>query len=668
MPDKHALLSASSSHRWLNCPPSARLCENYDDKGSDFAAEGTDAHTLCEYKLKKALGIPAKNPTDNLSWYSAEMEDCANGYAAFVTELVEDAKKSCPDPVVLIEQRLDYSKYVAEGFGTGDCVIIADGTLHIVDYKHGRGVLVEADENPQMKLYALGALELFDCIYDISTVSMTTYQPRRSNVSTFTVPKEELYNWADNATVTVSLNATVYEASYSNSLAIKNGGTTILTVTGLSWSKGTANRTVTLTSAQRTALLNAMATVKSFTGTFALSSFSGSAQIGSISSRTATVQTTAANSAPTLGGFIYEDSNTATKNITEDNRLFIQNHSVLKVTPGTATAKNGATITNYTASCNGLSVSNSTGAALSVGKITKSGNVMVTLTITDSRGYTSGVSKAVIVIPYSKPKVSSITLRRTNDIEAEMQLIFSGSISAVLVNGVQKNSVVYVRYRYEKTNESSYGAFTSILGGTTRSGTSFSYSNLELCNLDANSSYDFHLQVQDKLYSASSLDLYFTVPQGTPLIALRKKKVGINTPNPQATLDVAGSVRVNNSALADFVVQHGTNGIWTFRKWKSGIAECWCRKTVSATLNNNWGPLYTSGSLTALNIAFPFTFSAVPTITANLSCNGVGAFLMVPGSSPGPSTKSTGVYEIGRATSLSSANIFEVNFYVIGKV
>ena len=473
---------------------------------------------------------------------------------------------------------------------------------------------------------------------------------------------------ADNATVTVSLNATVYEASYSNSLAIKNGGTTILTVTGLSWSKGTANRTVTLTSAQRTALLNAMATVKSFTGTFALSSFSGSAQIGSTSSRTATVQTTAANSAPTLDGFTYEDSNTATKNITEDNRLFIQNHSVLKVTPGTANAKNGAFISNYTASCNGLSASNSTGAAITVGKIAKSGGVTVTLSVTDSRGYTAETSQTVTVIPYTKPKISSITLRRTNDIEAEMQLIFSGSISAVSVNGVQKNSVVYVRYRYKKTNESSYGAFTSILGGTTRSGTSFSYSNLELCNLDANSSYDFHLQVQDKLYSASSLDLYFTVPQGTPLIALRKKKVGINTPNPQATLDVAGSVRVNNSALADFVVQHGTNGIWTFRKWESGIAECWCRKTVSATLNNNWGPLYTSGSLTALNIAFPFTFSAVPTITANLSCNGVGAFLMVPGSSPGPSTKSTGVYEIGRATSLSSANNFEVNFYVIGKV
>lgn len=194
---KHALLSASSSHRWLNCPPSARLCEGYDDKGSDFAAEGTDAHALCEFKLRTALGLEAKDPTEDLTWYNSEMEECANGYVAFVMELVEEAKKTCPDPVVLIEQRLDYSKYVEEGFGTGDCVIIADGTLHIVDYKHGRGVLVEADDNPQMKLYALGALELFDCIYDIDTVSMTIYQPRRSNVSTFTIPKDELYEWAD---------------------------------------------------------------------------------------------------------------------------------------------------------------------------------------------------------------------------------------------------------------------------------------------------------------------------------------------------------------------------------------------------------------------------------------------------------------------------------------
>ena len=350
---------------------------------------------------------------------------------------------------------------------------------------------------------------------------------------------------ADNARVTITLNVTVYEPSYINSLAIKSGNTTILTVTGLAWTKGTANRSVTLSSAQRTTLLNWMASMKSFTGTFAVSSFSGSTQIGSTSSKTATVQTTAANSGPALDGFTYADSYTTTKNLTGNDQLFVQNYSTLKVTPGTATAKNGASISNYTASCNGLSSSNTTGSALSVGKIAKSGSVTVTLTVTDSRGYTASVSQTITVIPYAKPKVSSVTLRRTNDIEAEMQLKFSGSISAVTVDGTQKNSVVYVRYRYKKTSESSYGSYTSIYSGTTKSGTSFSYSNLELCSLDANSSYDFHLQIQDKLYSLSSLDLYFTVPQGTPLIALRKKKVGINTPDPQATLDVDGNIHMN---------------------------------------------------------------------------------------------------------------------------
>lgn len=197
MPD-HALLSASSSHRWLHCPPSARLGENYEDRSSDFAAEGTDAHSLCEYKLKAALGMEAKDPTEDLTWFNEEMEECAEAYAAYALELLEDAKKVTPDPIVLIEQRLDFSRYVKEGFGTGDCVIIADGTLNIVDYKHGKGVEVSAIENPQMMLYALGALEIFDGIYDIDTVNMTIFQPRRSNVSTYTISADDLKAWAEN--------------------------------------------------------------------------------------------------------------------------------------------------------------------------------------------------------------------------------------------------------------------------------------------------------------------------------------------------------------------------------------------------------------------------------------------------------------------------------------
>ena len=198
MPPKgHSILSASSSDRWLHCPPSARLCETYEDKGSDYAAEGTDAHALCEYKLLKALGMEATDPTKSLDWYNAEMEDCATGYASFIMELLEDAKQTCSDPVVLIEQRVDFSRWVEQGFGTSDAILISDGTMHVIDYKHGLGILVCAEDNPQMKCYALGALELFDDIYDIDTVSMTIYQPRRQNVSTYEVSKDDLYQWAD---------------------------------------------------------------------------------------------------------------------------------------------------------------------------------------------------------------------------------------------------------------------------------------------------------------------------------------------------------------------------------------------------------------------------------------------------------------------------------------
>lgn len=194
---KHAVLSASSSERWLNCPPSARLCEAYEDRGSDYAAEGTDAHALCEFRMKQALGIPADDPIENLSWYNEEMEDCAAGYAAYVSELLETAKQTCADPVVMIEQRVDFSRWVKEGFGTADCIIIADGVLNICDYKNGQGCLVLAERNPQMMLYALGALEIFDGIYDIDTVRMTIYQPRKSNISVYEMDKADLYEWAN---------------------------------------------------------------------------------------------------------------------------------------------------------------------------------------------------------------------------------------------------------------------------------------------------------------------------------------------------------------------------------------------------------------------------------------------------------------------------------------
>lgn len=352
---------------------------------------------------------------------------------------------------------------------------------------------------------------------------------------------------ADASNVSLTLNTTVYNASYSNYVTIKNGSTVYVSFAARTWSTGTANRTIALSQTERADLLEAMANLKSFTATIELVTKSGDTQIGNTSTCTCTVQTTAANSAPTMTAFTYKDSRSATSAVTGNDQLFIQTYSYLYVTPGTATAKNGASIVKYAATCNGKTYSNTTGAALNLYGIDKSGTLDVVVTATDSRGYTVSSTQKITVIPYAKPKVSEISLRRTNDIEAEMQLIFKGSISPITVDGTQKNSLKYVQYRYKLTSESSYGSYTSILPSVTQSGTSFSFSNLELCSLDANSSYDFHVYIRDQLNTLSAVSLYFTVPQGTPLVALRKKKVGINTPSPEAALHVVGDAKITGA-------------------------------------------------------------------------------------------------------------------------
>jgi len=196
---KHAILSASGAHRWMNCTPSARLEREFADNSGEAAAEGSAAHALAEHKLRKVLKLRSKRPVSQYD--SDEMEAYTDDYVDFVLETIEGLKQTCSDPAILIEQRLNFSRFVPDGFGTGDCVVIGDGSLHIIDLKYGQGVLVHAEDNPQMKLYALGALDLFDGIYDISEVSMTIYQPRRENVSTYTVFKESLYQWAEETLV-----------------------------------------------------------------------------------------------------------------------------------------------------------------------------------------------------------------------------------------------------------------------------------------------------------------------------------------------------------------------------------------------------------------------------------------------------------------------------------
>ena len=199
-PTKHAILSASSSHRWLNCSPSARLEQEFEDRETEAAAEGTAAHALCEHKLRRALKLQSRRKP--ISEYDCdEMDLHTDNYVQFVLETLAEARQHCADPLINIEQRLDFSCYVPDGFGTGDCIIISDKTMHVIDFKYGQGVLVEAEQNPQMMLYALGALRLFDSLYDIDEVAMTIYQPRRENISTWTIAVDAIKTWAENELV-----------------------------------------------------------------------------------------------------------------------------------------------------------------------------------------------------------------------------------------------------------------------------------------------------------------------------------------------------------------------------------------------------------------------------------------------------------------------------------
>lgn len=195
MPNKHAFLSPSSSHRWLNCTPSVMLEQEFPSTAGDAAAEGTAAHELCEHKLKRALRMRSKRPVSDYD--NDDMEDYTDDYVSFVLEQVAFVKQTCKDPVVLIEQRVDFSAYVPEGHGTADCLIVSDKCLHIIDFKYGMGVLVEADGNSQLKCYALGALALFEDLYDFEQVAMSIFQPRRENVCTAHMAVSELKAWAE---------------------------------------------------------------------------------------------------------------------------------------------------------------------------------------------------------------------------------------------------------------------------------------------------------------------------------------------------------------------------------------------------------------------------------------------------------------------------------------
>jgi hypothetical protein len=230
-PSLHAVLGASSAHRWLVCTPSARLAEKFDlrygRKESEYAREGTKAHALGELKIRRAIyeadgmtvakhsrmskaeqdayqGINEHRYTalrDALGDIPKDMEEATDSYCDVVMSKFLQARDADPGTQLLLEQRLDYSRWVPSGFGTGDCVIVSDRLLEVLDYKHGKGIPVDAVDNPQLRLYGLGAYDRFRPLFDFDAVRVTIIQPRLESVTEETLSVEDLLAWAESAVV-----------------------------------------------------------------------------------------------------------------------------------------------------------------------------------------------------------------------------------------------------------------------------------------------------------------------------------------------------------------------------------------------------------------------------------------------------------------------------------
>lgn len=201
----HAILSPSSASRWLACTPSARLEAEFPDTAGEAAEEGTLAHAVGELLIRHRRG-EIKKPVFNArlselqqsKYYNEALHQYAEDYAAHVLEQFAEAAAADPHALLFLEQRLDLTDFVPEGFGTGDAVIVANGDMHIIDLKYGKGVPVSAIGNKQMRLYALGALKAFEFAYEVETARMTIYQPRLDNITTDSVSIAELTAWAEN--------------------------------------------------------------------------------------------------------------------------------------------------------------------------------------------------------------------------------------------------------------------------------------------------------------------------------------------------------------------------------------------------------------------------------------------------------------------------------------
>lgn len=352
--------------------------------------------------------------------------------------------------------------------------------------------------------------------------------------------------YVDTASAALTFKWQIYISSYYHRLTVSVGSQTLFTISGLTGSVGSGTKTVQLTSAQLTALKNATVNSAQTTATYTLRTYTDSSyatQIGNSSTQTAKLLTSAVNSAPefsTSEHFTYADTNTATAAITGNNQYFIKGHSILSVTVPAATAKNGASIASYEVSAESVKKSFSSPGTLNFGVLNNQGEIGVTVTVKDSRGYTVSDTKNVTVINYNAIKITDWSMRRTNEVEETVELSFEGDMSPIYVDSGAKNAITSAAYRYRLASSETYGSWIDIDVASTNYSFSFSTEDLGT-TFDPDNAYYLEIKVADRITSSTVSDLY--LPIGTPLMSFRSKKVGINTPTPEHALDVNGDAR-----------------------------------------------------------------------------------------------------------------------------
>lgn len=329
--------------------------------------------------------------------------------------------------------------------------------------------------------------------------------------------------YADAATATTTINATIYSSTFTYTLLIKRGSTTLVTYSIGAQSTGTKNITVTLSAAQRTALLNGMSDVASFSATYTLTTYDNGTQVGSVSTTTGTIRTSSSTSAPAQPTFSYADIEPTTIAVTGDSSKLIQGQSYLRLTNVSATAKNGAGIASYSVTIGGVTKSSTSGGTINIGAVSQSGTLALKVTAKDTRGYTSSKSVNITCYAYTYPSLTSYSVKRDDTTASQINFSANGTFSNIGSN------TVTLKYKYKKTSAGSYGTEVSVT--PTKSGGTFSYSANNIATFDEDSTYNFVITVQDGIQHA----VYnLVVPTFAPLIAYRPNAIGFGAV-PQGT-------------------------------------------------------------------------------------------------------------------------------------